>query len=209
MNDEIAPRLTAEERRESILAAACAVFGERGYAGATTDAIASVAGISQAYVVRTFGSKEQLFIAASNRATDRIAHTFRVAIAEAKHAGDEEHMVNRLGTAYVQLMADRGTLLTLLHMFTQGHHPVLGPIARERFLEVYRIVRDEAGLGGDAATVFFANGMLSNTLLALRLPDIAADSADARDLLECTFHAASDTVIQLSEGQRPLGAASR
>ncbi len=65
MTTETPVRLTSDQRRESILEAATVVFGERGYHGATTDAIASAAGISQAYVVRMFGSKEELFIAAA------------------------------------------------------------------------------------------------------------------------------------------------
>ena len=46
-------RLPAAERREQMLNAARIVFGERGYTGATTDAVAKAAGVSQAYIVRT------------------------------------------------------------------------------------------------------------------------------------------------------------
>ena len=38
-------RIPATERREQILEAAAGVFGEQGYAGATTDRIARQAGI--------------------------------------------------------------------------------------------------------------------------------------------------------------------
>ena len=62
-DDARSRRLTPTDRREQILEAATVVFGERGYAGGTTDAIARAAGISQAYVVRMFGSKEDLFLA--------------------------------------------------------------------------------------------------------------------------------------------------
>ena len=41
-------RLPAAERREQMLNAASIVFGERGYTGATTDAVAKAAGVSQA-----------------------------------------------------------------------------------------------------------------------------------------------------------------
>ena len=59
-----------------MLIAASNVFGNLGYAGATTDAIAKAAGVSQAYVVRTFGSKENLFAEASERAINLIKDTF-------------------------------------------------------------------------------------------------------------------------------------
>ena len=39
-------RLPAAERREQMLNAASIVFGERGYAGTTTDAVAKAAGVS-------------------------------------------------------------------------------------------------------------------------------------------------------------------
>src|SRR5690606_34498401 len=75
------PRMRAEDRRELVLTAATAVFGERGYVGATTDAVARAAGVSQPYVVRMFGSKEALFLAVLGRALDRLLETFRTAIA--------------------------------------------------------------------------------------------------------------------------------
>ncbi|MBN8883980.1 MAG: helix-turn-helix transcriptional regulator, partial [Salana multivorans] len=47
--------MRGSERRELVLSAAAEVFGERGYVGATTDAVARAAGVSQPYVVRMFG----------------------------------------------------------------------------------------------------------------------------------------------------------
>ena len=159
-------RIPAAERRESILAAASIVFGERGYAGATTDQIATAAGISQAYVVRTFGSKENLFIEVARRAVGRIETAFRAAI-----AADDRPVQERLGTAYVDLIADRGTLLSLLHIFSLGHDPAIGPVGRAGFMDIYRLVRDEAGLSAEDAGHFLAEGMLINTVLALQLHD--------------------------------------
>ena len=72
-------RLPAAERREQMLSAASIVFGERGYAGTTTDAIAKEAGVSQAYIVRTFGSKESLFVEAATRSVDKTIEVFRAA----------------------------------------------------------------------------------------------------------------------------------
>lgn len=52
------------ETRESILAAARTLFGERGYDGATIRAIAGQAGVDPALVHHFYGSKEQVFVAA-------------------------------------------------------------------------------------------------------------------------------------------------
>ena len=57
-------RLTAEERQEQLVHAALTVFSSGGYAGATTDQVARLAGVSQPYVIRLFGTKQELFLAA-------------------------------------------------------------------------------------------------------------------------------------------------
>jgi AcrR family transcriptional regulator len=56
-------RRAPDEKRDSILAAAAGLFAERGYAGATTAAIASRARVSEGIVFHHFGSKRKLFVA--------------------------------------------------------------------------------------------------------------------------------------------------
>lgn len=188
-------RLPAAERRDSILTAAAEVFGERGYTAATTDAIAQVAGISQAYVIRAFGSKEALFIATAERVVDRVAEAFRAVISEA--GSDEAARIEpRLGEAYVRLAEDRGALVTLLHLFTLGADPVVGPVARDGFLRIYTILRDEAGLPAARATAFLANGMLVSTLFGLQLPGMG-DNMSVTELLRSTFRENTDLVTDL------------
>ncbi|WP_430867903.1 TetR/AcrR family transcriptional regulator [Demequina aurantiaca] len=177
-------RLSGEDRREQILQAASVVFAERGYAGGTTDAVAKRAGISQAYVVRMFGSKEQLFVEVANRAGDRVAVGFRGAIAGFDGTETPQEKEEILGEVYSDMVADRGILLVLMHFFTLGHDPTFGPISRRCFLDIYRIARDEAGLGAATATEFMARGMLMNTILALRIPDVIHTEPDAVELLE-------------------------
>lgn len=53
-----------EVHREAILEAARAAFAERGYTRATIREIAGRAGVTHGLVMRHFGSKEQLFLAA-------------------------------------------------------------------------------------------------------------------------------------------------
>ncbi|WP_162606345.1 TetR/AcrR family transcriptional regulator [Jiangella asiatica] len=170
---EARQRIPAAERRQQMLAAASVVFGERGYAAATTDQIAAAAGVSQAYVVRVFGGKENLFVEVARRAIDRITTAFRGAIAESNSTGsdDPKPVEARLGEAYIDLIADRGILLSLLQIFSLGHDPVIGPIGREGFLSIYRVVRDEAGLAPADASRFMSEGMMINTVLALQLQE--------------------------------------
>jgi AcrR family transcriptional regulator len=54
-------RLTAEQRRRAILAAAKHVFGVSGYHDATTREIAAAAGVSEALLYQHFPGKRQLF----------------------------------------------------------------------------------------------------------------------------------------------------
>ena len=179
-------RLSSDDRREQILAAATRVFGERGYAGGTTDAIAREAGISQAYVVRMFGSKESLFREVAVRATERLATAFRDTI---EALGPESTVPERrmaLATAYARLVSDRGVLQALLHLFSLGHDESFGPLGRACFLDIYRLVRDEAGFSADEATEFFAQGMLVTILTALRMPTEVSDPA-AQELLGCAM----------------------
>jgi AcrR family transcriptional regulator len=61
-------RLTAEERRQSILAAANQVFGDRGYEHVRIDDVAAAAGISKALIYEHFASKQELYIELMNNA---------------------------------------------------------------------------------------------------------------------------------------------
>lgn len=208
MKDELPARLGADDRREQILAAASVVFGERGYAGGTTDAIAKQAGVSQAYVVRMFGGKENLFREVVNRAATRVQAVFRDEIA--KFTGDETMEQKRyaLGIAYAQLVEDRGILLALLHAFSMGHDETFGPIGRECFLAVYRIVREEAGMDAETAVQFFSQGMLMMVLFGMRMPD-ASEDPDANELMCCAFGEKVNDLIELSHLQPPIADGAR
>ena len=94
-------RMSSDERRAEILLAAHAVFGARGYEGATTDEVARAAGVSQPYVVRLFGTKESLFLAVLHDALDQLLDGFR---AELASPGDQRSVQDRMGTAYLELL---------------------------------------------------------------------------------------------------------
>ncbi len=60
----VAPRSTADDRREAILQAAMEAFAEKGLHGTSTETIARAVGISQPYLFRLYGTKKELFLAA-------------------------------------------------------------------------------------------------------------------------------------------------
>jgi AcrR family transcriptional regulator len=190
------PRMRAEERRESVITAAMEVFGERGYVGTTTDAVARAAGVSQPYVVRMFGTKEALFLAVLDRALNRLLDTFRAAIAAAPQGSHDLHQ--RIGSAYADLLSDRGLLLSLMHAFVSGADPVIGKAARCGFLDVYRVLRYGAGFDSDEARGFLAEGMLLNTLVGIRMADDYESDPDAKALIDSVAPTKAELLVRLS-----------
>lgn len=184
LSDDSGRRLSSDERRAQIVQAALAVFGARGYEGAKTDEVARAAGVSQPYVVRLFGSKENLFLAAVEEALARLLTSFRAALAR---DDDDETARARIGQAYIDLIEVRGLHQTLAHSYLLGSHPVIGPAARRGFARVWRFVRDEVGLDVDEARAFFAEGMLISTMIGLRIVDDYGSDPQITELFRSCF----------------------
>jgi AcrR family transcriptional regulator len=161
--------------------------------GSTTDDVAKAASISQPYVVRLFGSKENLFLAAMERALDELLAAFRTALA----ADDERPVSTRIGDAYVDLLRVRGLHQTLSHGYLLGAHPVIGPAARRGFAMVWRFFRDEAGFDADTARAFIAEGMLIDTMIGLRLVDDYGDDPSITELFRSCFPTELPQVLDL------------
>ena len=195
-------RLPTSERRELILQAATDEFGRGGYAATTTDQIARAAGISQPYVVRMFGTKEKLFVEVVERAISRVIDAFRAVLAS-RHPDTTsfDDLESALGAAYINLVTDRGINMSLMQAFVQGHDPVIGAHAREGFLTIYRLLRDEAGFNPEQLRAFLAQGMLFNTLLAVSMPAEFGQDEAATELITATFGSQLDTVMQALERQ--------
>ena len=177
-----APRMKAADRRELILQAATAVFGAKTYVGTTTDEVARAAGVSQPYVVRLFGTKEKLFIEVIERAYARLLAEFRAAL-----PGPVEGRVERMGTAYTELLAERGMLPVIAGSTTLGGEPVIGRVARRGFSEIWSFAREEAGLSEEETRRFMATGMLINAVVGLRLTGDYGDELSATEILDACF----------------------
>ena len=52
-------------------------------------------------------------------------------------------------------------------------------------MSIYRLLRVEIGLSAQRTETLLARGMLINTLLSLRLPDLVETDEDASTLLRC------------------------
>ena len=191
-------RMASDERRLLILTAATAVFGQRGYAGTTTDQVAIAAGVSQPYVVRMFGTKEKLFLAVLYRALDTLMAAFRRALAEKS----EISVHDRMGLAYADLLTDRGLLLSLMHGFVLGSDPEIGRTARDGFLEVYRFLKVDVGMTPEQASDFLAHGMMLNTLVGIRMTDEYETNPDARELLETSMPHKLPLLLNVAQAER-------
>src|SRR3954463_6195316 len=103
------PRMTAEDRREQVVAAATRAFARTGYAGTSTDVVARESGVSQPYVVRMFGTKQQLFLEVFQRAVGRIKAAFQAVLdgygPEAPFDPEQDTDWAELGAAYTELLA--------------------------------------------------------------------------------------------------------
>ncbi|AGL18120.1 TetR/AcrR family transcriptional regulator [Actinoplanes sp. N902-109] len=171
-------RLTAEERQEQLIRAAVTVFSAGGYAGATTDQVARLAGVSQPYVIRLFGTKQELFLAAVRYAADHIERAFR-------RAAEDEPTLEALGHAYRDLLAERELITCMLHGFAASADPVIGPVVRQCFGAFYLTVRDLTGATVAEARDFIATGMLLTVLGAMRVagPDAVPQEPWMAELL--------------------------
>lgn len=192
MTEDPGRRLSSDERRRQILVAALAVFGARGYEGATTDEVARAAGVSQPYVVRLFRSKENLFLAAIEDALARMLASFRAALADESAPAEpgitaEKATAKRIGQAYVDLLEVRGLHQTLAHAYLLGSHPVIGAAARQGFARVWRFFREEMGLDADEARAFMAEGMLISTMIGLRIVDDYGSDPQITELFRSCF----------------------
>jgi AcrR family transcriptional regulator len=155
-------RLTAAERGEEVLEAAIIAFGESGYAGTKTDEIARLAGVSQPYVIRLFGTKQQLFLATLERVCDQVEQAFRT-------AAEQQADLESLGDAFNRLLERRELLVVLLHGFAASAEPAIGKASRDRFGRIYRTVRELTGATPEQAREFMATGMLLTVMAAMQV----------------------------------------
>src|ERR1700728_973768 len=163
-------RQSAEVRRASVLNAAIVEFARSGYAGASTEAIATRAGISQPYLFRLFGTKKELFIATYSMVTSRIEEAFAAVTEELE---GEEAMV-AMGMAYLELLQDPDLLQVQLHGFAAAAaDPDIARACQETFRRLWNLVTRYADVTPETMREFFAQGMLRSVIAAIDLRSVA------------------------------------
>jgi AcrR family transcriptional regulator len=169
-------RQSADVRRASILRAAIVEFARSGYAGTSTEAIASRAGISQPYIFRLFGTKKDLFIATYDAVTAAIEDAF---VAAADGLTGEDAM-GAMGLAYLELLQDPDLLQVQLHGFAAAAaDPDIARACQETFRRLWRLVRETTQVEGAELRDFFAQGMLCSVIAAIDLRSVAEPWAES------------------------------
>lgn len=129
----MAERWTRERRlehtRSVLLDAAEEVFAEKGFAPATLDDIARAAGYTKGAIYKHFTTKEDLFLAVSDRYWRRYFENFSEVMSSATQIGEAE--LDEIAKRWRQLSRDRGAEHAALgHEFTL--YLLRNPDARER-----------------------------------------------------------------------------
>jgi AcrR family transcriptional regulator len=165
------PRMTAEERRDAIVAAATEEFATGGLVGASTGAIARRVGVSQPYVFQLFGTKKELFLAVVRSVFARTRVAFEDAGARWTPGSDDcDSRLAAMGRAYRRLVADRTLLLVQLQSYAACSDPDVRAVVREEWGRLHRRVSDVSGASREDIHQFFAEGMLLNLGAAIGLP---------------------------------------
>ena len=163
-------RLTAEERRDEIVAAASIEFAATGYAGTSTDAIARRAGVSQPYLFQLFGTKKELFMATLRDCFARTAQVFDEVGKAARAEGlPPAGILQRMGGAYMPLLlGDRGVLQLQLHAYAAScQDPEIRAAVRQSYLTIWRTAAEVSGANAQQMHLWFAEGMLINVIASI------------------------------------------
>jgi AcrR family transcriptional regulator len=164
----MATRMSGTERRSQVLRIAAAEFANRGLHGASVEAIARAADITQAYVFRMFGTKKALFLELIGAAFD----DFSDAMADAAAGARGLDALALMGARYYESLADRTTLLLQLQGFAACGDAEVRDLMRARLGRMWDTVADTTGLDPVTVKSFLAFGMLLNNAAALDVGEL-------------------------------------
>ncbi len=116
-------RATPDERRRQILDVACTLFAHHGYAGTTTKAIASAAGITEGLIYHYFGGKADLLVEVVNQRSALLTQVRTLL----RDEGDAPvvRTMPLIARGWVELVRRQGDLV--ITMVSESHaHPEVG-----------------------------------------------------------------------------------
>ena len=166
-------RLTADERRADVVEAAVKAFASSGLHGTSTEEVARLAGVSQPYLFRLFGTKRDLFLAALERMFGRLEQEFNDAADKPLVDAPDDYspVLASMGLRYAKLLQDQSLLRLQLHGFAACDDPEIRAFVSRRFSDLITLVSARSGVPGTDLRDFFASGMLMNVAAAMQLDD--------------------------------------
>ncbi|MDH6623775.1 AcrR family transcriptional regulator [Streptomyces sp. LBL] len=166
-------RMSAEERRESVIRAATTEFARGGYYGTSTEVIAKRVGVSQPYLFRLFPGKQAIFLAVAERCIEDTIRMFE----EAAQGLEGEEALRAMANTYTTVIAEQPERLLMqmqMHVTvgaaTQAGDHEFGEVVRGGWMRLWDTVHLLLGADVDETTTFMACGMLINSLVAMGFP---------------------------------------
>lgn len=159
---------TADARRPIVTAAAMGEFARRGYYATTVADIAREAKISPAYVFKLYAGKEALFIAALEACFDAVLEALEEGAAAAGGYAPEV-ILDAMGEAYAQLIADRTLLMLQVHAQSVADIPEVGAALRAGLARVTTFVKSRSNAPDDSVQRFIAYGQLCHLIVTTQL----------------------------------------
>lgn len=167
-------RSKSSTRKEDILEAGLEIFAERGYYNTTTALIAEKAGISQPYIFKFFKTKEELFVAALDRAYERILQTFK------NVESSPDQVITKMGEVYAELSVSNPNEIALQVIGLSVTEESIKKSTQEGLSRIrsYTLERFRAAGIANAdreVTTFLARGILCNISYFIDLPELIND----------------------------------
>lgn len=129
------PGSRADETRQRIIEAAAEVFAEKGYARATTRALAAAAGVNEVTLFRHFGNKEGLFAAV----TEQYAGPAVTTALEAQLTGDYTRDLLTLGRQLMQVLLERKEIMRMM-LCEASHFPEVQAVMVQNPRQIRRML---------------------------------------------------------------------
>lgn len=170
-------RVPAEERRDALIAAAIEEFAHTGYHGTPVDRIARRVGVAQPYVFSLFGTKRELFIAATERCFEIVSELFAAA-ADAHDrtypgidCGSNE-VLGALASAYVDLLGtDRTLLMMQLQVYAACDDELIREHARASYGSLMNMIQARSGANLEQLHDFMSYGVYLSVQAAMGRTD--------------------------------------
>jgi len=134
-------RLSAEERKTTVLECACQIFAKGSYHGATTAEIARTAGVTEPILYRHFSSKRDLYLACLTEAWNECRAMWEAAVAAEPDPG---LWLTAMGNSYFAAKDKRGNIALLwVQALTEANDdPEIRRFIRRHIREVHEFVAD-------------------------------------------------------------------